>query len=407
MKFIIYRQARWIWVTLLGFFFLIHCQSCCPCKTTFRFYPATEKTWPFLEVSGSYYQIGYTIGNYFKREIQLSLKRRKTWFQSLKRGVASDRHKLFQQLKAQAETFYPHLIEELRGISEGSEIPFNDLFLLNVKSEIGSRMVKDTKEEPAGCSTIFTLNKKQKWLYHNEDGDFAYHDLMFVVKATPPSGVTFITLTYPGYLMGNGPAMNSYGIIQTTNFISSQKVKNGIPRYFLGRAVLEAKSLEEAISIATHPERAFPYHHNLASIKKQKMISLETTPDNHEVFEPDGIYIHTNHLIMDQTINFPQDPRYISTSSLPRYQTITLGMTELSNRTVVKTKDIFQILSSHKNAPYSPCRHPSGNIKGTTLSTAIFDITKGTMRIYKGFPCTSYKNDAFSEYSFKKRKTSF
>jgi predicted choloylglycine hydrolase len=299
-----------------------------------------------------------------------------------------------------AEKYYPLLMEELRGLSEGSEIPFDDLFLLNVKSEIGTKMVINTKPEPSGCSTIYTINKEHKRLFHNEDGDFAYHDTMFVVKATPPSGVTFITLTYPGYLMGNGPALNSSGIIQTTNYISSRKVKKGIPRYFLGRAILEARTLEQAIRIATHPERAFPYHHNLASVKTEKIISLETTPDNYEIVEPNSHYIHTNHLILDKTSGFPQNSQYVNTSSFSRYRTISQAMLGLSDQAVLTIEEIFQILSSHRGSPYSPCRHPSEKIRGTTLSTAIFDITNGTMKIYKGLPCTSFQNKAFSEYSF-------
>jgi predicted choloylglycine hydrolase len=351
-------------------------------------------------VSGNHYQIGYTIGNYFKREIQLSFKRRKDWFETLKQYVATDTDHFFQHLKTMAERFYPHLMEELRGLSDGSEIPFNDLFLLNVKSEIETRMAINSKPEPPGCSTIYTITEKQKRLFHNEDGHFAYQDTMFVVKATPPSGVTVITLTYPGYLMGNGPSLNSNGIIQTTNYISSGKVKKGIPRYFLGRAILEARTLEQAIRIATHPERAFPYHHNLASFKTGKMISLETTPNSYEIFEPKSLYVHTNHLILDQTKTFPQNSQYVNTSSITRYRTISQALDNISDQTRVNLKEIFQILSSHQNPPYSPCRHPSGNIKGITLSTAVFNILKGTMRIYKGFPCKSFQSKAFSDYSF-------
>lgn len=401
MKKNITKSGLRISAVLLVFLFLIYCQSCCPCKTTFRFYPATEKSWPYLEISGDYYQIGYTIGSYFKKNIQLSLNRRKGWFNKLKNFIASDESQLVTHLKTRAETVYPHLIEELRGLSEGSEIPFDDLFLLNVKSEIGAKMIDNGREKPSGCSTVYCINQKQKLLFHNEDGDAAYRDLMFVVKATPPSGVTFITLTYPGYLMGNGPSINNSGIIQTTNFISSTTVKTGIPRYFLGRAVLEAKSLKEAIKIATHPDRAFPYHHNLASTAEQRIISLETTPEGYEIYEPDNIYVHTNHLILDQTKNFPQDSRYVRSSSLSRYQTISRALTGFSKQPEITLKDVFQVLSSHKDAPYSPCRHPAGDVKGTTLSTALFDIKKGSMRIYKGFPCLSYKNGRFSKYSFK------
>ena len=125
---------------------------------------------------------------------------------------------------------------------------------------------------------------------------------MFMVKATPPSGVTFLTLTYPGHLMGNGPGINNHGIIQTTNYIGAMKWKIGIPRYFLNRAVLEARSLEEAVKIVTFHNRAFAYHHNIASVKQKRILSIEVTTDNYQVVEPENFYFHTNHLIQKEIL---------------------------------------------------------------------------------------------------------
>ena len=102
------------------------------------------------------------------------------------------------------------------------------------------------------------INKDNVWLFQNEDGHAAYGDLMFVVKVSPPSGVRFISLVYPGIITGNGPSLNSRGVIQTTNYISSTKSEIGIPRYVIGRAILEANDAKEAVEIATMQPRAYP-----------------------------------------------------------------------------------------------------------------------------------------------------
>ncbi|MCD4744825.1 MAG: C45 family peptidase, partial [Bacteroidales bacterium] len=226
----------------------------------------------------------------------------------------------------------------------------------------------------------------------------ANHGKMFMVKATPPSGVTFLVLTYPGILIGNGPGINNYGIAQTTNYIASMQWNTGVPRYFLNRAVLEAKSLDEAIKITTDPNRAFAYHHNLASTAEKRILSVEVTPYNFQIKEPKGIYFHTNHLILEQTKNLPQEDEYVKTSSLSRFSVISKNIKKLPSIKHIRKKDIMDILSSHENAPFSPCRHPEGNVKGRTLSTAIIDINNASIEVYKGNPCKSYPNNFFERY---------
>lgn len=378
---------------------------CCPCnRANIRFSPPTSKSFPLLEISGDYQEIGYAIGSFFKKEIQLVLTRRKSWLQKIRTYSEKDPDQLAQHLQIQAETHYPHLMEELRGMSRGAEIPFQDLFLLNIHAEMSAKLASETRAEIPGCSTIYWNSRNRKLLFHNEDGHQAYRDLMFMVKATLPSGVTVLTLTYPGFLMGNGPSLNNHGIFQTTNFISGKHCRPGIPRYFLGRAVLEAKSLKEAIEIVTRPERAIAYHHNLGSLTENKIYSVEVTPNNHQIVEPGHLYFHTNHLILDKTKATPQDMEYVRSSSLPRYETISDSLQTLTLSGGVQIKNIKDILSSHSRSPYSPCRHPRGEVKGITLATALIDIHRGTLSIYRGNPCHAFPNQKVHEYSIRNLK---
>jgi len=364
---------------------------------------ASSESFPMLEVKGSYYDIGYAIGKNFEHQIKDYLTTRKEWFGELK-DLSSGRGKeLFKGLKNKANQHYPHFVEELRGLALGAEISFNDIFLLNIKDEMGT-LLNNIAQETPGCSTVVLNNDKRKYIIHNEDGDKANVDNMYIVKATPPSGVAFTVLTYPGIIMGNGPGFNDRGIAQSTNYIASKTFKTGIPRYFMGRAVLEAKTLSEATDIVTDTNRAFAYHHNLASFSENKILSIEVTPDIHQIIAPHGIFYHTNHLIHFETKYHPQDENYINSSSLPRYTAISNRLNHFKDIFKINRNDVMQIMSDHTNKPYSVCRHPKGDVHGITLGTAVIDILGGTMDIYKGNPCTSYKNDLFSSYSFDQPK---
>ena len=59
----------------------------------------------------------------------------------------------------------------------------------------------------------------------------------------------------------------------------------------------------------------------------------------------------------------------------------------------ITSEQIIQALTSHEGKPYSPCRHPEGNIGGATLLTALFSFQDETMRVYKLQPCNNKIND--------------
>ncbi|MBE9524596.1 MAG: hypothetical protein IMY76_05820 [Chloroflexi bacterium] len=282
----------------------------------------------------------------------------------------------------------PNVIEEMKGIADGAGIHFDYFWAMTIKSELGA-----VQKEPPGCSSIFVKDDKKMWLIHNEDGHADYHDIMFTIKVMPPSGVSYISLVYPGTVAGGGPSLNNRGIIQTTNYIGSTKCEIGLPRYVIGRTILEAKDLQEAIQLATFEPRAYPFHHHLASFDEKKYASLETVPGAFELKVPSGVYFHTNHLLFEKTKDYQfQVKGHKNGSSHARYTVIKekLNQTEANN---YQAERMLSILSSHQRAPYSPCRHPQGNITGSTLSTAFFDIIERRFTLYKGNPCQAVKNN--------------
>ncbi len=363
--------------------------------TRVRFIPGSARALDYLYVKGSYREIGYQIGTHFRKHIQSVLKIREAWFTDLLQTIDTPGGKKYSaELKRLTRKHFPQYLEELEAMALGAGLDFKAIWALAIKSELGAL----EPEEP-GCSTIYYSAGEKQWLFHNEDGNDAYRNQMFLVHVQPPSEVSFTSLVYPGILTGNGPSLNRFGIVQTTNYISTTRPQVGIPRYVLGRAILEARSLQEAVQIATMEPRTHPYHHNLVSLSEQKYLSLETTPGETARIAPRGIYFHTNHLILKKTHRYPyEQPEYKQSSSLSRFRVIEAETAKLRQRDHLQPHDFLSVLSSHQNAPYSPCRHPQGEVKGRTLATLFLDIRNRKFRLYRGNPCQSVTEEHYTDY---------
>jgi predicted choloylglycine hydrolase len=345
--------------------------------------------YPIIEVGGSHREIGRQIGSAMKERITGHLQVSPQYSSSVEYLEGEGRETVEKMLK-HARANFPHLIEEVEGLAEALEIPFKRLFAFQCRAEIS------ILREPPGCSTIALCDDDDVILVHNEDGNDLNVGRMFLVKVTPPSGVTFLSFVYPGLLPGNGPSINQAGLVQTTNYIQPRRVTDGIPRYFIGRAILESRNLDEAVSLATMTPRAFSYHHNLVHLPERRILSVEVAAypeQKHSVEEVDGLYVHTNHFLHpgmageEKTETRPYDVPYESS---------TTRMAVLSSAIEKKgppanVEEIMNLLTLHEGRPYSPCRHPEGDVHGATLGTAVFTAPDKTMILFHGNPCRGFR----------------
>lgn len=360
------------------------------------FTKATKHGYAHLDAQGSYHKIGFEIGKAFKSNIAKIIERRKDWHSGLIGIIKSDvGSKYSRALLEYSNKYFPDVITELKGMADGSGYHFDYLWAMSIKSELGLLL-----KEPPGCSTIAYCGEKKKLLLHNEDGHKDYRDILYTVRATPPSGISYMSLFYTASIAGGGPALNSKGIGFTTNYIGTTKPQVGVPRYVIGRAVLEATKLQEAVDIVTTRERAFPFHFNLFSFNEQKYASLETTPFAFDLRYLQGYSFHTNHLLSDKLKGFEfAEKQTADGSSMSRYSVIKKELGKLNDDSV-NDESLLAILSSHQKRPFSPCRHAQGHIFGQTLATALVDITEGRFLLYKGNPCESLKEGLPISFEF-------
>jgi predicted choloylglycine hydrolase len=342
---------------------------------------------PLLEVAGEPYAVGTAIGKRFTREFRTFFARRRPWFDDLARFAENEGRPAFEAMLQAARRHVPEPLEELRGLADGSGLPLRELQVLNARSELEA--AQRTPLDRAGCSTLVAAGGAGLLLAHNEDGDTANEGLMYLVQVRPRSGVAFLALGYPGVVLGNGPALNDRGLAMITNFIGTVAWRPGIPRYLLDRWALEATSIDDAVARVLHDDRAYSFHHVLARVEhgRPRAVAVEATPTRAQLRELDGVYVHTNHLVLEDLRAEPQLDEYVSRSSRPRYTTLHADLADVADPGILEIEDLVAALSSHAGRPYSPCRHPEGDVRGATLACAVFDLPRGRLRLYPGNPC--------------------
>ncbi len=366
------------------------------------FQPEGPASFPLLEVRGSDYEIGFQVGRQFAGMIREGFEARGAWWTDLLAFAKAQPPEVYETFLVAAKKHTPGVMEELRGWAEGSEIPFQELMVFNLKAEYAALrgrsmgQAREPAEENPGCSSVVLASDGQLLVAHNEDGNQAYAERMFLLRMHPEGRPSVLAVSYPGVLPGNAPWVNSSGLMMTTNYIPSQEVALGVGRYFLDRQAMVSTTLDQALEICCHPDRAYAYHHIIGSRNEKRVLGLEVTPSKKELQEIQGLYLHTNHLVLPTMAGEPQVMKYVESSSMSRWQVLNRWKDGLPEGAPLDAGDLLGVLSSHENRPYSPCRHPEGKVEGATLLNALFDLDAGTLRIHKGQPCKG----VYADYPF-------
>ena len=305
-------------------------------------------------VKGNNYECGYQIGKEFSNQI----KRRLVIHDATAKNVEKFRKDLEKVHKICSEK-YPQYIEEIRGMSEGSGIDYWQLLLMS------SPEIAERKE---GCTTIAIRNDKESLLAHNEDEDNKEQKKNCALLTVIQKDMTFHSFLYPGELPGSAYNWNSYGLIATVNYVVPLSFnKTGVPRFFVARAVIEAKNPQEAISILRKSDCASGYHHYI--IQNEDMFSIEQSCNRLSIVPISGIYAHTNHYVHESFAKKAHASKH-SATRLARVKEL-----------IQKGKIPLDILFDKKNRP-NPIFNRSGD-GSRTLSTVVFYPMQNKVLIYE------------------------
>jgi len=362
-----------------------------------------EPPFPYLEISETTnYNIGYRIGEHFQMNIQELFSRQfankmsnpespfngMSLLEILLFFVDSDPAIFYDPFYNSAQSYFPDYVDELKGMSDASAIPFKQIFTSMCMLEILSLISNSTSHSiptPTikGCSTVSYSGSNKQFLAHNEDFFSAHADLMFVVKVSQPGKPTFISLNYPGSILGVPPGMNEAGMVFSGNQIDIPLASPGVPFVFLSRAILAAQNIVEAKSIVQFNNLAYSTHLNIGSFTENKIISAEVMPGKYEIHEVDGFYAHTNHFILPTM----EGSSVVDSNSVKRRELLLNKSTLYANRESEVNSDLITgWMSSHDGYPDAVCVHLDG---GLTVAHSLFDFQNKTWKLYRGNPCNN------------------
>lgn len=252
----------------------------------------------YLELSGTPYERGLTHGTVLKKEIQEVIDLFKKDIAETTQEDPDEFIAKFLGLtdyNASVQKWTPELMQELKGISDGSGVDLETIFM----HQLGDEYWFNTKDIMAHSCSSFGVNKsdgRPSITAQNMDIPEFYHGFQTVIKINDPdSDKETMVLTIPGHLGITG--MNNKSVsINCNTLMQLDYGKTGLPVTFIVRGVLDKNIQEEALNFVNEVPHASGQNYIIGG--PEKVYSLECSANKVVEFRPfeNSIFTyHTNH----------------------------------------------------------------------------------------------------------------
>lgn len=337
---------------------------------------------PVWSVQGNHYNIGLQIGSTFRSRI-LSAMTNNTFFNDrmLPYNQTTEGSSLYSAYFDTASKRYPQYMDELRGMADGTQMKFSEVFLWNLKYEWKLLLEPRSGTLPTpSCTDIFLANGKSVMVMgHNEDGDTIDITTGYIIEAQimEESGRTeeFYAFCYAGDLCGKAFGYNGKGVVTTVNALFPKHVNtSAMARNFINRATLTS-SYEEIQKILQEVPCSSGFSLNVGTFKGDMTISnFEVAPSGVVETKVKGYGYHFNMYLHSDV------PQYEDPSSEHRLARVR----ELPPPT--DARDITTILGDTEDKKYPIYRTATPPDTAVTLATGLFDMSKGMFYLFRGNP---------------------
>ncbi|ACC70342.1 C45 family peptidase [Paraburkholderia phymatum] len=248
-----------------------------------------------IEVSGSPYEAGQALGRFGAPAVQGHLLRTAAWHEVMQwRGSP-----MAAAMTQHVQQRFPRIWSELQGLADGLRVPFEDVFLWNCRGDLWAA-------SPDGCTTVLLPSDLGTRIAHNEDGDPGFAGHCAIAECRIDGSPGFAAFVYPGSLPGHTFAVTEAGLAVTVNNLRQRGVDAGVPRMVLTRAVLDATTLDAALTVLRDSPRAGGFHLTLGHRVRAGLLSVEYSSHGCSVREIGEPSLHANHAIHPAMSGFAQ-----------------------------------------------------------------------------------------------------
>jgi isopenicillin-N N-acyltransferase-like protein len=344
----------------------------------------SNRTLPILEIRGSAFERGRQQGEGARTQIVNALARYREVIPKAIQLPWEAASREARKFLPYAEEAFPKFLDELRGLAQGSGVSFEEVWTLNCYEGL-----TEVRQQVWGCTCLAVRDDQTSnghvLLAHNEDWNSVDRDSVYLVRAQPDDGPAFLGMTYGPALVNIG--LNAEGVGVAINSVYPTDGRVGVPRILCSRAVLEARTIGQAIRACVPKLRAGGYSYLLADAHGE-LYSIETSATTHDMtYGQEGWLVHTNHYLSPKMQAIEEAGTY-SSSNVRLNRARRLLQAQLGAVTI---ESLQALLRDHVNFPNSICVHEDPedppHEREMTLASLVMDLTEGVMWAAPGPPC--------------------
>lgn len=301
------------------------------------------------------------------------------------------------------ERWTPDLLEEVKGIAEGADQPFNDILGLQLVDEewvfgLRHRYARPTTK----CTAFATPNKQAGISYAGQNMDVSsWVDGKQLLLRIMPTGKSpeALVFTNAGNIGLNG--LNAPGLGITCNMLAQLRPSaTGLPVSFIVRSVLAKKTIDQAEQWLCQMTHASGQNYILSTANDMRC--FECGADGIVPYQPEhlkGNLFHTNHPLMCEATTAVLPPEKLrDKNSLARLESISKRLSDTSRPLTLN--DIKAALAAHDDPqnPVSRNVNHEASFIGFTAGSSIYEFGKAPrLHLAAGPPCET----DFGVFDFK------
>jgi isopenicillin-N N-acyltransferase-like protein len=315
---------------------------------------------PVLQISGTHLEVGQQIGERMKPVLQQMRARMPadlppavTWQAMVHQSRLYLEH---------SRAVYPQYVEELEGVAEGAELPFEELFV-GMCEELwepiawkGTPREADYTAKPRGCTDFAARGRAtadgSTLLAHANDLSPQVEKDLVILRVQAGDEPEFLGVSVGGLAYSAG--FNAAGIGLTGNEVSCNDIRPGVPRLLIVRAILAARRLEEAMNACLLPRRASNYNNIISDALGEVYCMEGSATDCEPIYIQEDILAHANHYVSQAMRSFEVDRNQNGGSVIRHNRALRLLRENYGHLSPEKLRGF---LADHVNYPGSICKH--------------------------------------------------
>jgi isopenicillin-N N-acyltransferase-like protein len=295
------------------------------------------------------------------------------------------------------ERFDHRQIEEMRGVAAGADVSFDQIVLVNARSELFQFAVRPDLLEsmkvraPDGCTGVVVrpAATRDKQLIHAHNWDWKYEsaESSVILRIRNEDGPDILTFTEAGALARFG--LNARGICITANGLECDRDyrQAGVPLALIRRKVLEQGHLSLALRIAYTTPKSGSNNIIVSHAASGLVYDFECAPDETFMVEAqNGVLVHANHWLSPVALGKLRE-RGMEDAPSTFYRDVRAREALAARVGDITVDDVMGVMLDDFETPWSICYPPRPSSPShpdsiyVTVATLIMRPLLGEMRV--------------------------